>query len=380
MAAAVRAPRSHVVSCSSPSSPRTSGAGQPVGVVDEVEGEAALDAEVALVRDVARVGGDLDDPLRLGIDVQVDLAADAAERARRLRLAQPGLVPGRGALDELLVDRAGRADREAAAAELALGVEPASAPTSERRAPPARAPRARAPSTASPPACSGRSARRGCRRPGRSPSAGRGPRTGSRFASGRTSGASTPRSSARSSSSFGLPAGLPFRCSLSSISVSVRWSCGTDEFVEIAIPSATRVAQAGSGRGRSLDADHAHPAAAVRVELLVVAEGRDEDAVARERVHEQLSLGRGDLAAVERERDYGARHLVLNRATSRRAQRHAATGGTRRAIRSVDPDHPPTAPLRAAARRTSRGPRTRSRTSASGSCRQILAIRIGLRG
>ena len=68
------------------------GLGQPVGVVDEVEGEAALDAEVAVVRDVRRVGGDLDDPLRLRVDVQVDLAADAAERAGRLRLGSPRLV------------------------------------------------------------------------------------------------------------------------------------------------------------------------------------------------------------------------------------------------------------------------------------------------
>ena len=52
-----------------------------------------------------------------------------------------------------------------------------------------------------------------------------------------------------STSSFGRPAGLAFRCSVSSISVSVRWNCGTDEFVETTIPSATRVAQAGSGRG-----------------------------------------------------------------------------------------------------------------------------------
>ena len=68
--------------------------GQPVGVVDEVEGEAALDAEVALVRDVARVGGDLDDPLRLRVDVEVDLAADAAERAGRLHLLERAAPAG----------------------------------------------------------------------------------------------------------------------------------------------------------------------------------------------------------------------------------------------------------------------------------------------
>ena len=38
---------------------------QPVGVMDEVEGEAALDAEVALVREVLVLRGDLDDVLRL---------------------------------------------------------------------------------------------------------------------------------------------------------------------------------------------------------------------------------------------------------------------------------------------------------------------------
>jgi hypothetical protein len=31
--------------------------------------------------------------------------------------------------------------------------------------------------------------------------------------------------------------------------VSVRWYCGTEEFVETTMPSATGVAQAGSGRG-----------------------------------------------------------------------------------------------------------------------------------
>src|SRR5947208_1434726 len=93
-------------------------------MVDEIEREAALDAEVALVRDVVRLRRDLDDPARLRIDVQVDLTADAAERARGLRLLQRPLVTGRRALEELLVDGARRADRQAAAAELALGVEP----------------------------------------------------------------------------------------------------------------------------------------------------------------------------------------------------------------------------------------------------------------
>src|SRR6266508_5921559 len=102
--------------------------GQPVRMVDEVEGEAALDAEVAVVRNIRRLRCDLDDPSCFRVDVEVDLAADAAERAGRLRLRQPLLVAGRRALDELLVQRPGRADRETAAAELALGVEPRASP------------------------------------------------------------------------------------------------------------------------------------------------------------------------------------------------------------------------------------------------------------
>jgi hypothetical protein len=70
-----------------------------------------------------------------------------------------------------------------------------------------------------------------------------------RFASGRTSGASAPRSFARSTSSFGLPPGEAFRCSERSISVSVFWKPVIGPFVDTTIPSATRVAQAGSGRG-----------------------------------------------------------------------------------------------------------------------------------
>src|SRR6266542_3441746 len=101
---------------------------EAVGVVYEVEGEAALDAEVALVRDVARVGGDLLDAVRLRIDVDVDLAADAAERAGGLDLLQGRLRPFRPLL-ELLVDRARGADAEAPSAELALGVEPGKPPS-----------------------------------------------------------------------------------------------------------------------------------------------------------------------------------------------------------------------------------------------------------
>ena len=67
-------------------------------------------------------------------------------------------------------------------------------------------------------------------------------------------------------------------------------------------------ADVGRARGhrprRALDVDDAHAAAAVRVELGVVAERRDERAVPRGRVDEQLALGRADRPAVERELDH----------------------------------------------------------------------------
>src|SRR5262249_24470533 len=64
---------------------------EPVRVMDEVEGKTALHAEVALVREVLRLRRDLDDVLRLGIEVEVDLAADAAERAGRPHLLERAL-------------------------------------------------------------------------------------------------------------------------------------------------------------------------------------------------------------------------------------------------------------------------------------------------
>ena len=55
---------------------------------------------------------------------------------------------------------------------------------------------------------------------------------------------------------------------------------------------------------RALDADHAHPAAPVRLELVVVAERRDEDPVPRGCVDEQLALWCANARAVEREVDH----------------------------------------------------------------------------
>src|SRR4051812_18955211 len=100
---------------------------EPIRMVHEVEGKSPLDAEVPFVGDVARIGGDLLDPVRLRIDVDVDLTADAAERAGRLDFLQFALRALR-ALLELLVDGARRADAEAAATELALRVEPGAPP------------------------------------------------------------------------------------------------------------------------------------------------------------------------------------------------------------------------------------------------------------
>jgi hypothetical protein len=59
--------------------------------VHEVEREAALHAEVALVREVLVLRGDLDDVLRLRVEVEVDLAADAAERAGGAHLLELAL-------------------------------------------------------------------------------------------------------------------------------------------------------------------------------------------------------------------------------------------------------------------------------------------------
>ena len=277
--------------------------GQPVRVVDEVEGEAALDAQVAVVGDVGRVRCDLDDPLRLRVDVQVDLAADAAERARRLRLHQPVLVAGRRALDELLVDRAGRADREAAAAELALGVEPRLAP---RRDDPRLA------------AAALERERGALHHLLRVPHAARAEDAGVGVVAHQQ---------------VAVLVGLAPGVRKDDRRIDTEIVGELDQLVRPAGRAAVQVlaeqhlrqrplelrdrrvrrddhpfGDAGRAGGqrprRALDADDAHPAAAVGVELVVVAEGRDEDVVPGERVDEQLALGRGDLAAVECERDH----------------------------------------------------------------------------
>ena len=237
--------------------------GQAVRMVDEVEREAALDAEVALVRDVLGLRGHLDDPLRLGVDVQVELAADAAERARRLHLLERPLLDAR-ALEELLVDRAGRAGGEATAAELALRVEPAAAPGRDDPRLRARDPRARARSTASPPACNGHSGCRGCTCRARSPSAGSGRRTapasrrGARTAPRRRA----PRRgrSARSADRRDRRSGARRGASRSASSAAAARSSSSRPPCPLA--------DAGRARRqrpwRALDVDDAHPAAAVR--------------------------------------------------------------------------------------------------------------------
>ena len=65
-----------------------------------------------------------------------------------------------------------------------------------------------------------------------------------------------------------------------------------------------------NGPRRALEVDEAHAAAAVRVELVVVAERRDEGAVPGGGVHEQLALGGGDALPVEGELDHGRIVLV----------------------------------------------------------------------
>ncbi len=275
------------------------GVREPVRVVDEVEREPALDAEVALVRDVVRLGGDLHDPLRLGVDVQVDLAADAAERARRLHLLEPALGPV-CRLFELLVDRSGRADGEAAAAELALGVEPRVAVRRDDarvRAPPFERER-------------------------------RALHDLLRVANAAVAEDARVRVVAHQLVAVGV--GLALRVGEDERRLRVELSCEVDQLVGPAARIRVQVlgeqhlgqrlaelrhggvgrnghalGDAGGAGGqrsrRALDPDDAHAAAAVRLQLVVVAERRDEDAVPRGGVDEQLALGRAGGLSVERE-------------------------------------------------------------------------------
>ena len=80
-------------------------------------------------------------------------------------------------------------------------------------------------------------------------------------------------------------------------------------FVETA--TATRARRRRARAGRSLHLDETHAAAAVRVELVVVAERRDADAVPRRGMDEQLALGRGGRLAVEGELDHSC--LIVSR-------------------------------------------------------------------
>jgi hypothetical protein len=278
--------------------------GEPVRVVDEVEREAALDAEVALVRDVVGLRGHLHDPLRLQVDVQVELAAHSAERAGRLHLLEAALGAV-GSLFELLVDRSGRAGREASSAELALGIEPGVAVRGDDS----------------------------CVRPA---------------ALERESRAlhdllRVPHAAVAEDARVGVVAhepvavvvGLPLRVRKDERRLGVELLREIDELVRA--PAGIRVqvlgeqhlgqrlAELRDGRvrghgdsrgdprraggqrpGRALHVDHAHPAAAVGVELVVVAEGGDEDAVPGGGVDEELALGRAHRPAVEREGDDAA--------------------------------------------------------------------------
>ena len=124
-------------------------------LVDELEAEAALDAEVALGHRRVERRGDLDDPVVL--DVELDRAADAAVRADRVGHGLRRLVPGARLAHVVLGlehERAGRADADAVAAVDAGATRAAGRPARSRsgRRSRARRPRSRT--------CSGRPRRR----------------------------------------------------------------------------------------------------------------------------------------------------------------------------------------------------------------------------
>ena len=89
--------------------------------------------------------------------------------------------------------------------------------------------------------------------------------------------------------------------------MSVRWNSVIGPFVETTSALGDARRARGQRPRRALDVDDAHPAAAVGVELVVVAQRRDERAVPRGRVDEQLALRRADGPPVEGELDHGRR-------------------------------------------------------------------------
>ena len=232
---------------------------------------------------------------------------------------EPRLACGRRALLELLVDRAGRADREAAAAELALGVEPALAPRRhDARLRPAALERER----------------RALHHLLRVADAARAEDAGVGVVAHQQVAVLVrlalrvrqhdrrldPEILGERDELVRPPARVRVQVlgeeHLGQRALELRHRRVRRDHHPLGDPSRARRHRP----RRALDADDAHPAAAVRVELVVVAEGRDEDVVAGERVDEQLALGRGDVAAVDGELDYGARHCAFNRVTSARTK------------------------------------------------------------
>ena len=240
--------------------------------------------------------------LGLGVEIQVDLAADAAERARRPDLLERTLGAFRSLL-ELLVDRSRGADGETPAAELALGVEP--------REPP-RGDDARVPASALEREC------------------------GALHDLLRVAHAAIAEDAGVRVVAHQL------------VAVRVLLALGVRQHerrldpelvrhvAELVRPAARRVVQVlgqehlgerllelgdrpvrgddhsfrdagragGQRAGRALDVDDAHPAAAVRIELRVVAESRDERPVPCGCVDDELALRRGRRPAVESELDH----------------------------------------------------------------------------
>ena len=86
--------------------------------------------------------------------------------------------------------------------------------------------------------------------------------------------------------------------------MSVRWKSVIGPFVETTMPSVTRVAHAGIGRGAPSTSTTHMRQPPYGIELRVVAERRDERAVPRGRVDEQLALAARDGAPVEGELDH----------------------------------------------------------------------------